>query len=432
MSLEFTKQGPVGLRPARARWTREFTFLWMGSATSQLGTASVATASPLLALALDGSVVFAGWVAAAGTLPGLLLNLPAGLLAAHVQGKRQLMLTSQLIRLCNALILLIALICSGSPQVFLIAAAAVDGICASFYSITEGTVIRELVPRQHLQSAMAKNEARHHVALILGRPLGGFLYGLSHMSPYLFGTFTSFLSLASIGLAHFGRLPEKGSDPESGIRPESKGKNFGLQLMTGWRSLRGNFFLWYVIIVCALANFFFQMIILLLLVQAQNQGYSSTQIGLLLASSGVSGFAGALVAPRVMRDRSPKRATFACFWIWVALFWCVWAADRAWIGLIAWGLCSFLGAHVNIALAMYQATRVPQDVLGRVVSLTRFLTSGAIPLGALCAGYAIEMLNTDQTALLAALAMSAVMVSMSRRLMTVEPRFTLRPRAPEE
>ena len=405
------------LPAARPGWSREFTLLWAGSATSQLGTISAATASPLLALALDGSAVFAGWVAAASTLPGLLLNLPAGLIADHIPGKRQLMMASQIIRLCNALILLLALFCSDNPQLFLIVAAAVDGICASFYNITEITAIREIIPKDHLSSAMAKNEARHHIALVFGRPLGGFLYGVNHTLPYFFDALTSLLALVNLGML---RDSEKtttiSARPEFRIGPKKK-KIIGPQLPTSWQLFKGDFFLRYVIAVCAGANFLFQVIILLLIVRAQGQGYSSAQIGLLLAASGISGLAGALIAPHVMRGRSPQLAAFTCFCVWAVLVWCVWSADQAWVGLVAWGTCSFLGAHVNIALAMYQATRVPKEVLGRVASLTKFLTSGAVPLGALCAGYAIDLLGTGTTALLAAMAMSIMMVLMSRRLL---------------
>ena len=54
--------------------------LWSGQAVSVLGTQVTQIAFPLLVLGLTGSAAAAGLVAAARTLPYLLLTLPAGAL----------------------------------------------------------------------------------------------------------------------------------------------------------------------------------------------------------------------------------------------------------------------------------------------------------------------------------------------------------------
>ncbi|MEU4563319.1 MFS transporter [Actinoplanes sp. NPDC023936] len=57
---------------------RDFTLLWGGQVVSGLGAQISATATPLLVLTTTGSPADAGLVGAAGTLPHLLANLPAG------------------------------------------------------------------------------------------------------------------------------------------------------------------------------------------------------------------------------------------------------------------------------------------------------------------------------------------------------------------
>ncbi|WP_433464048.1 MFS transporter [Spirillospora sp. CA-128828] len=82
---------------SRASLPRDFTVLWSGSAASQLGSMNAAIALPLLALSLTRSPVFAGWIAAAGTGPGFLPYLPAGMLLDRFD-RRRITLTCQCTR----------------------------------------------------------------------------------------------------------------------------------------------------------------------------------------------------------------------------------------------------------------------------------------------------------------------------------------------
>jgi MFS family permease len=390
---------------------RDFRLLWSGSATSQLGTMSAATASPLLALSLTGSPVFAGWVAAASTVPSLLLHLPAGLFVDRLN-RRQIMLVSQFARFIVGALLVGGLFLVENHATLLaallIVAAITDGTFAVFYNIAEITAVRRIAPSKKLSGAMAKNEARNHIALLVGRPLGGVLYGVSRALPYAVDALTCLLSifaLVSMETKDFQPAPEsatrQATAPSGGIKS-------GLHLL-----LRDSF-LRTVLVVCTITNFFFQTVVLLLVVLAEQEGLSSSLIGLLLAASGLGGLLGAIAAPRVLHKLRPKAIVIGCVWGWLPLAIVVAVSHQPIIGLMAWGCFSFMGAHMNVALAIYQAG-VPEELLGRVASINSFLTSGAVPLGALSAGYIISELGTRAAAGLVAatVAVLAVVVPLS-------------------
>jgi len=77
----------IAERPA-LRSNREFWLLWVGQATSTLGSASLAIAMPLLVLALTHSPAQAGLVGSVDTGSAVVLLLPAGLVADRMDRRR--------------------------------------------------------------------------------------------------------------------------------------------------------------------------------------------------------------------------------------------------------------------------------------------------------------------------------------------------------
>ena len=73
-----SRRHPTGVTPL---WRNcNYVLLWSGQAVSVLGIQVTQIAFPLLVLGLTGSATAAGLVAAARTLPYLVLTLPAGAL----------------------------------------------------------------------------------------------------------------------------------------------------------------------------------------------------------------------------------------------------------------------------------------------------------------------------------------------------------------
>ncbi|MFC7102739.1 MFS transporter [Nonomuraea rubra] len=108
----------------------------------------------LLALTLTGSPVFAGWVAAAGTLPRILLHLPAGVLADY-SNRRRVMVGSMVIRAALAVLMVGCLIAGGAGTVYLLPLVSIaQGVCVVLYSAAETAAMPRLVRPGRLARAL--------------------------------------------------------------------------------------------------------------------------------------------------------------------------------------------------------------------------------------------------------------------------------------
>jgi MFS family permease len=60
-----------------------------------------------------------------------------------------------------------------------------------------------------------------------------------------------------------------------------------------------------------------------------------------------------------------------------------------WLGVLLWGITSGLGILFNINTSSLRQAIVPNQMLGRVMSIASVLAWSAIPVGSLLGGYAV-------------------------------------------
>ncbi|MBL7258381.1 MFS transporter [Paractinoplanes lichenicola] len=187
---------------------RRFLALWSGNALSLVGTAGVRIAYPLLALALFDSPELAGWIAFAATIPTLILQVPAGLIADTVN-RRLLMLVAQAVGLVATLaVLLASALDLRGLAVILIAAAVVEGSAFVVFGIAEVGAVRDVVDERERTVAFSFLEAEQPIANLAGRAVGGALFDLSRWAPFLFNAFSYVFCLWTLAF-----MPRKLFDP---------------------------------------------------------------------------------------------------------------------------------------------------------------------------------------------------------------------------
>lgn len=368
-------------------WRRDFGLLWAGSLVWQVSSTSTATALPLLALGLTGSPAFAGLVTAAGALPHVLFLVPAGLLADRLD-RRRIMLVSQGVRLVVALLLGLVLLTLEQPWLgCVLLAAAVDGTCNAAYGMAELTAVRAIVPPRKQNEVLKTYEARAHVAVLLGRPLGGLLYGMNRAFPYFTDAFSSLFTALSLAFL-------KGDG--QGFLPPNRTQDTSAQprLKDAFAHLWHDSFLKRALVVCTTTNFLFQVVFLMLIVLAEGSELSGKHIGLLLAFSGAGGAAGSFCGHRLLKNLPPSSLVARCVSVWLALTALIAFAHQPVLGLLAWGGISFVGAALNVRLNSYQNKRVPVSLHGKVAGLLRCTTQGASALGLLAGGVLITELRS--------------------------------------
>ncbi|WP_268746390.1 MFS transporter [Actinomadura welshii] len=429
----------------RIRISRDFAIISSVSAVSQLGSMSVAVAGPLLALSLTGSPVVAGCVTAASVLPELVLHVPAGLLVDR-WNRRRVMWCSQAVRMVFAIVTCLSLAFFDSVSI-LILMALVDASCAVFYEVAEIAAVPDLVSKSSVNAAIGSNEAKLNASMLLGRPLGGAMLAVNPLMPWVASACTSLFPV--VGLLLVGlpkrrkprarlkapelRLPvrravqrehipvslEKGGGARDAGDHRSEVlvltlrdalSRFFLALRGVLRQLARDPFSRAVLVVCVLANFLFQVIVLLQIYVAAQQSMPTYLIGLMLSFSGIGGFVGAVVSPWILRSRPPSVSMLLCIVAWVPLVWVAANLRNPLIGLAAWGLCSAVGAHINVALRAHQVKIFPNGQLGRIIGITRFLSVGAVALGAFSGGWIIHTVGVYKTAIIVVTVFTAIVI----------------------
>jgi MFS family permease len=401
---------------AESLWQRGFAWLWGGSSVSLLGSTVAATAQPLLALYLTDSPILAGWVALLGSVPGTLLQLPAGVLVDRVDRQR-VMVVSQYIRLAAAVLLCAALVSNVLPIVALLVTALVNGVFGVLYVMAEAAVIPQLVPSGLLSPAMAKNEARNHVALLAGRPLGGLLYATGNALPVVFDAVSTGFSLITLHKVRIGRSRNQRQDT-SEIRLLD-------DIKEGFAYVWRDSFLRMTLLVCTVTNFALQSVSLLLIVLAKSEGFSGRTVAFLLAGPGAGGVVGALIAPIVLRRLLGNNVwglVGFCVTGWFFAVAAIALSGRFFVLFSAWAAVNFFGAHLNVALGAYQAERMPWQVLGRVESANRFIARGIfMPIGTLLGGYGIAWCGAEAIAIVITAIIGGIVIVFWAAFRVVRP-----------
>jgi predicted MFS family arabinose efflux permease len=379
---------------------RDFAALWGGQVVSTLGASISGTAMPLLVLTTTGSPSDAGLVAAAGTLPYLVANLPAGPLVDR-WNRRMILLVSELVAGLTLATVAIATWLGVLTVAQLVVVAFVQGLCFVFFGVAERAALPRIVPAALLPTAVAQNEARARGAALAGPPLGGTLFGIGPALPFLADAFS--YVIASIALLFIR------SDLQN--RTRTPAEPLWQATATGLRWVWRHPLIRAAILLLAASNLVFQALILVIVVLAQHQGATSTAIGVMLGIYSGGGLIGALAASRLHRHVTPKAVIIGINWIWAALLpLLALTSNPLQIGAIG-AACAFVGPLWNVVIITYASVLVPNELLGRVTSAAMTLTWGVMPLAALGAGYLLTALGPTGSVYVLAAVMLATAIT---------------------
>jgi MFS family permease len=360
-----------------------FRLLLMGSSVSLLGSRVTAIAYPMLVLYLTGSPVTAGWVACAVTAPSVVAYIPVGVLVDRSDPWRA-MLLSEIGRGC-AIATVVAALALGRPSVpLLIAAAVIEQTLEVFSVLAEPRCIGSVVSRDEAGPAFVRIEARTHVVTLLGRPLGGFLFGLMPILPFLSDALSFGVSAAALTGSRSRRLPRPPTPDAPRVRASWHLSN---DVRDGLRWLWLNKYVRLAIILCSVTTLTAQALIMVILGEAHSEHVPAFMVGIVLAASGGGGAIGSFVAswlPATNRNQ------------WLRIQMCVWCVVLAalaitggpsfdWTGAVMIVL-GFTGALGNIEVGTYLMENVVHTMLARVTSIGRLMSFSACAIGPVLGG----------------------------------------------
>lgn len=383
------EENKVIYRRFHALWSnRDYLLLWGGQFVSAFGSQISAFAIPLFILGLTHSPAQAGLVGALGTLPFLLLSLPAGALIDRWDQKWVMVLCNcALAGIFGSVVIAFAF---GRLTVLHLALVVVLGsIFTTFLSISQITSLPKMVQSEHLSQAVAQNYGIRASSELLGPVLGGLCYGIGNIFPFLVDTISY---IAFVCMLCFIQTPLKGirSSPSQDLKTEI---------------LEGMIWLWHHPVLRFMTILTWGLMApcfgytLVLLVLAQQLHASSFLIGLVLASGGIGSVLGTMLAGPLMKRFCLGQIILGTMWPWV-LSWLPLAVAP---NLLLLGIANAIGFIVVpiylIAQSSYQLSLVPDQLQGRVNSVIGLIVFGGQPLSLGLTGLLLQEIGPRATVL---------------------------------
>lgn len=160
----------------RAFHYRNFRLMWTGAFVSTTGFFVQEVAQSWLVYTMTESAFLLGLTAFLAGAPILLLSLLGGV-AADRMDRRKLLTVSQYIQMVSAFSLAILLWMNAIEVWHIMAAAFISGIGQAFGGPAYQALIPSLVEEKDLPNAIALMSIQFNLASVIGRPVGGLIFG---------------------------------------------------------------------------------------------------------------------------------------------------------------------------------------------------------------------------------------------------------------
>ncbi|QUQ64545.1 MFS transporter [Kutzneria sp. CA-103260] len=380
-----TPSGPV----LPLRRNRDFLLLWSGTAVSNLGSNCSNVAYPLLVLMLTGSAAQAGLTGFVALLPQLLFQLPAGAVADS-WNRKTVMIWCDALRTLALGSLVVALLAGHLTLGQILCVGFVEGTLTVCHRIAAAAAVPNLVHPAQLTLALSRNEARTRGAAMVGQPLGGALFGVARMLPFLVDTASYVVSIVTLVLIKGDFQAARAASPR---RPSAVLRDIREGVEWLWRQP----FLRMATLLVAGSNLMFQALVLAVIVLSESADSSASAIGVMFGIAAAGGMLGSLAAPALTKRLSLRSVVVGANWVWAVLVpLTAVSGDPIVIGAVYALLC-FVGPVWNVAISAYQLALTPDAIRGRVLGASSLISYGAIPLGSLLGGLFLDWFGARPT-----------------------------------
>jgi MFS family permease len=367
---------------------RDFRLLFGGATTSLLGDQFALIATPWLALQLTSDPLALGIVLALEGIPRAVFMLVGGAITDRLS-PRLIMLLSDAIRFVLTGLMALAVF-AGAAQIWMLYAFSLAfGLVAGFAIPAENSIVPALVEEQDLQAGNSIIMGVTQLAGFIGPTLAGILIG--GYSNSSFGTGLAFaidsltftVSVACLWLMHSqGRRALSGESPKQESLLDS--------ILSGLKFLWADKALKLMFVTITAVNFLLigPILVGIPVLADQRLPEGAVAFGLLM-----SAFAGGNLAGYLAAGALPRPSGGAMRLILIVLL----AAFGAVIGSLGFipstwmdaGLLFLLGlgnGYITIIVLTWMQTRAPKEMLGRMMSLLMFCSTGLIPVSQAISG----------------------------------------------
>jgi MFS family permease len=362
-------------------WHRDFRLLWIGQASSKLGSSVTSVAMPLVAVATLNATAFEAAILYAATwLPWLIIGLPAGAWVDRLR-RRPVMVACDTASMLLFLSVPVAAWFDVLTIGHLLAVALAAGTATVFFQTAYQAYLPSLLDKQKLPEGNAKLHGTESAMQVAGPGVAGLL---AQLTGAVTAVLLDALSFAASALCLWAIRFREPREP----RPATA--NLRREIAEGIRFVARDPYLRVLTVFGAASNLGligYQSILIVFLVR--DIGVSAGVVGGLLAAISCGGVLGAAIATPVSRQFGTARAMLLCeagaapFGLLIPL-----AGPGPRLALlVAGGLILGVGVVAgNVIKGVFRQQYTPPHLLGRVLVSMQFLNLGAIPLGGLIGG----------------------------------------------
>ena len=371
---------------------------------SAIGSQVSTLAFPWLILAVTGSPVQAGLIAAIRTLPYLLFGLPAGALVDRWNRKRVMILCDSGRALALGSIPL-AFALGHLTILHLYLVSFIEGSLFIFYGLAEAAALPRIVSQEQLSAATAQNELVYSVSELLGPSISGVLYSLGNALPFLADAVSYSASICSL-LFIKTQFPAPIRPGNVAARQQgrkevriSAPRKLWLEIVEGMQWLWHHPVIRFLALLASGLNLCSAGYVLIVLVLAQQQHASKFATGLIFATGGIGSIAGALITGPLTRRFSVGRIMITASWLW-ALTWLPFAFAPNPFALAMAMAAAFIVVPIHASVQYgYRLASIPDRLQGRVNSVYRIILFASQSVGLLLTGVLLQAIGPVFTVL---------------------------------
>lgn len=366
---------------------RDFAWYWSGQSVSVLGDQIAVFVLPTLAITTFGaSALQVGVLTGLSTAAYAVLGLPAGAWLDRSRRRPALIGADVLRGLAFGSVPVAAAAGRLSlPQLYLVALVA--GVGAVVFNVASQSHLPVLVPAAGLGRANARLELSGAVALVAGPAVGGLLVQWLGAATALTANALSFLA-SVLGLLLL-RTPEPPPPVRAGTRLRH-------EIRDGLRALAAHPVVRRTTVASALRNYGNAAVgTIVLLFAYRGVGLSAGAAGLLFAAGTVAALAGAAVTARLLARAGVGRSLLlanGAIGVWVLAPLALWLPAVP-VLLVLRAVSSMSLPVWNATVATVRQSVIPASVQGRVNASAGTVNFTAMPLGAVSAGVAAQLLT---------------------------------------
>ena len=391
------------------RHNSAYLLLTTGRFSQAIGAGVGTFAIPLLAFEVTGSVGQAGLISGIGQAGALLATLPAGVVADRV----------------NRRLLLVVAAATGTALWATVVAAGLAGtlgawhltavlfgssLVSAFVNPASGGALRAVVPAAQMANAMAVNQGRMAAVALFAGPVGGFLYGMAHVLPFVASVVGHLIEVVAVS---FVRKPLNGertgeSHPLADLRD-------GLAFVGAVPLFRA------VLVLITLLNLTSIALVVAINLELVRTGTDPRLIGLVDACAGISMLAGAIVAGPIVRRVRVGRFGILTIGLLAAALVVMALAPTYWVFVAMLAVGVFLYPALNAGFTGYLTVIIPDRMMGRATSLLGLTGLIAAPAAPVLGSALLEGWGIGVTLWVMVGAMVAVLVALrlTRPLMRI-------------